>query len=1485
MPKVDKGNKIGSGSSVIPAAPLNMRYPPGCKEITEDLSTDDLVRRMKDIAMAFQQMSQEDDNSLYISLAKYLATDYFLDHPSRDVRLLVACAVADVFRVYAPNAPYQEPDLIKRIFTFFIQQLKGLQDPKDAIFKRYFYLLENLAWVKSFNICIELEDSQTIFCQLFSLIFKIVNDNHSEKVKNFMLDMMTPLIQEADTVSQKLIEIILWQIIEPRKSQHKQACWLATQIIRKTSKTIEPYLVSYFNSALTHGVHANAGELSDDEDGESLKEKKSQTTQATVSQLCELIYELNLICPAIMEGILPQLEFKIRSNEEKERCEFTKLLARLFSDKNSNLAEQYSELWKSFLGRFRDISVTVRMRCVQYSMHFLINHPELREDITEQLKQRQHDPDENVRYEVVMAIISAAKKGIENINEDLLSFVKERTLDKKFKIRREALFGMAQLYKLNNVSDVNIDDPTAPNAAALKMLNWIKNKCLHNYYQTQLDDRLLVERILHTCLIPFSLPLNQRMKTLYTFYCSIDAHAARAFNELLRQQLAVRKQVKEVLDILKEEKTDERDLILRQKIQATAKNLPEPVKADEYLQKLCKNLDANAGLRQHMEIIVTATSYFSIGEDGSFVPPPNCAQIEASVKEVLKSLGFPVQTNSFYIIVKQLMERIAPVLIDHQGLLQLFQYVSDSLIGDGEMDAQLGIENSARRGLQLIHSLSSVFPAIFYGREIFTQYLLPFLWESADHPEVAEVVLQILTNVGASVGAIKSASSTSTSAKLKSIPWWAQDEDIIQRIIDKFILKASSTKQSKYAIQCLDAIIQEENEKMNIFGEMIDKIKTTGLSLESQYFRNHLVTIGMIATCGGCVFFPAVLKSIVNKCIVQNLLLKDQRLIEEIQTQEEQEKARDQSDPAITYDLCSEEVKCKVEGIKLMVRWLFGLKQNSLTCTVNPTEAVSTYQKFAQNTLKLLKTLIANQGDLNENGLAGTTVEKAHLRLAAAAAMLKIAANDAVTSVAGPNGEPTVFSTSMSATSSIVNPTEWHILSTVLIDGEEFVREKFAQKLHKGLVSLALGLEFLAILCLGGTFENNSQMRTKLRQYLMLNLAKRRDLVKSKAQCNLKAIMPDCVMPYVIHLLAHSPFYTQFDDVQQLEIVKECLWFIMEPLVLKNEHYSFSFYKRTFENIKTCIDRVSASAPESIESNGGTNGSTPTISTMTNYKIYCACDLALGLVMSKTQNFLLKDFPVQPSLPGKYYMVSPSAVDNNLKCYLPPEMMFAPPKRCGLETEILGKITKTFSQQKAKSSRSSSVSSNNSNSAPIVVFTGDAVVDDNMIIEQEAPIEATVVQVQKTSTPVVIRSRKQELPTVQADTSGEEHAIAEQPPAKKARQEKEAEPVVPPPAPTRASRRGKSTPELVTETPASGEPATEQEVDTSKTTTKRPTRGGRGATAKVPEETAGGDVVEEQTSSRRSSRAVKKADAKPVAEEVETARPTRSTRSRTSKAK
>lgn len=73
---------------------------------------------------------------------------------------------------------------------------------------------------------------------------------------------------------------------------------------------MEPYLVSYFTNAITHGIDDNAGDLDIDDDGVTSHQKpvkgsrnnKSAAVSTSVTQICELIYELNRICPNIMDG-------------------------------------------------------------------------------------------------------------------------------------------------------------------------------------------------------------------------------------------------------------------------------------------------------------------------------------------------------------------------------------------------------------------------------------------------------------------------------------------------------------------------------------------------------------------------------------------------------------------------------------------------------------------------------------------------------------------------------------------------------------------------------------------------------------------------------------------------------------------------------------------------------------------------------------------------------------------------------------------------------------------------------------------------------------------------------------------------------------------------------------------------------------------------------------------------------------------------------
>ena len=54
--------------------------------------------------------------------------------------------------------------------------------------------------------------------------------------------------------------------------------------------------------------------------------------------------------------------------------------------------------------------------------------------ITERLRERAHDTDEGVRQEVVSAVVTAAKRDISKITNDMLTVIKERTLDKKVQV-------------------------------------------------------------------------------------------------------------------------------------------------------------------------------------------------------------------------------------------------------------------------------------------------------------------------------------------------------------------------------------------------------------------------------------------------------------------------------------------------------------------------------------------------------------------------------------------------------------------------------------------------------------------------------------------------------------------------------------------------------------------------------------------------------------------------------------------------------------------------------------------------------------------------------------------------------------------------------------------------------------------------------------------------------------------------------------------
>ncbi|XP_023198327.1 sister chromatid cohesion protein PDS5 homolog B isoform X1 [Xiphophorus maculatus] len=1150
-------------------------YPPGVKEISDKISKEEMVRRLKMVVKTFMDMDQdsEEEKELYLNLALHLASDFFLKHPDKDVRLLVACCLADIFRIYAPEAPYTSPDKLKDIFMFITRQLKGLEDTKSAQFNRYFYLLENIAWVKSYNICFELEDSNEIFTQLYRTLFQVINNGHNQKVHMHMVDLMSSIICEGDTVSQELLDTVLVNLVPAHKNLNKQAYDLAKALLKRTAQAIEPYITNFFNQVLMLG----------------------KTSVSDLSEhVFDLILELYNIDSHLLLSVLPQLEFKLKSNDNDERLQVVKLLAKMFGAKDSELAAQNKPLWQCYLGRFNDIHVPIRLECVKFASHCLMNHPDLAKDLTEYLRVRSHDPEEAIRHDVIVSIVTAAKKDLSLVNDALLNIVKERTLDKRWRVRKEAMMGLASIYRKYSLQGEG-------GREASKQISWIKDKLLHIYYQNSIDDRLLVERVFAQYMVPFNLETTERMKCLYYLYATLDTNAVKALNEMWKCQNMLRNHVKDLLDLIKKPKSEASSKAVFAKVMVITRNLPDPGKAQDFVKKLAQVLEDDERIRDQLETLVSPTC--------------SCKQAEVCVRDITKKLGSPKQpSNPFLEMVKFLLERIAPVHIDTESISALIKQVNKSIDGTAD-DEEEGVptEEAIRAGLELLKVLSFTHPVSFHSAETF-ESLLSCL--KMDDEKVAEAALQIFKNTGNKM--------EESFPHIKSV--------LLQVLQTK--AKRGPPRQAKYAIHCINAMFTNRDTH---FAQIFEPLHKSLDPANLEQLITPLTTLGHLAQLAP-EQFAAPLKSLVANFIVKDLLMNDRI------------PGKKTTKLWVSDDEVSPETMAKIQGIKLMVRWLLGVKNNQ--------------SKSGNSTLRMLTAILHSDGDLTEQGRMGKP-DMSRLRLAAACALLKLAQ------------EPCYHE--------IITLEQYQLCALVINDECYQVRQCFAQKLHRGLCRLRLPLEYMAVFALCAK-DPVKERRAHARQCLVKNVNIRREYLKQHAAISdkLLSLLPEYVVPYTIHLLAHDPDYVKVQDIEQLKEIKEALWFVLEIIMAKNENNSHAFIRKMVENIKQTKDAQASSDPK------------------TNEKLYTVCDVAMNIIMSKSTTYSLES-PKDPVLPSRFF-TKPDKNFSNTKNYLPPEMkaFFTPGKP--KSANVLGAVNKPLSsagkQLQSKASRMETTSNNDSSSNP-----------------------------------------------------------------------------------------------------------------------------------------------------------------------------------------
>lgn len=80
-----------------------------------------------------------------------------------------------------------------------------------------------------------------------------------------------------------------------------------------------------------------------------------------------LIYELHLISPTLMQGILPSLAAQLRCEDDATRSKVVQLLSKVYLTEGATYHDDFPQYFRDFIGRMNDALPSIRNDLIDYA--------------------------------------------------------------------------------------------------------------------------------------------------------------------------------------------------------------------------------------------------------------------------------------------------------------------------------------------------------------------------------------------------------------------------------------------------------------------------------------------------------------------------------------------------------------------------------------------------------------------------------------------------------------------------------------------------------------------------------------------------------------------------------------------------------------------------------------------------------------------------------------------------------------------------------------------------------------------------------------------------------------------------------------------------------------------------------------------------------------------------------------------------------------
>ncbi|KAK7321020.1 hypothetical protein VNO77_31092 [Canavalia gladiata] len=607
-------------------------------------------------------------------LAKALVCRSLLQHTDKDVRFLVAVCATELFRVKAPEPPFEDKHL-RDVFKLVISLFTDLADTASPLFSKRVKVLDTVAQLRCCVLMLEIGCTDLVL-EMFNIFFSVVRDDHHDLI-NAMTSIMINILNESEEAFQLLLEVILRNLIKQKKDTTFAAYQLAVSVIKACAQEDElnPLICRFLTSCI-HDREAVDCELKE--------------------FYHEIIFEVFQCAPQMLLAVIPSLIKELLAEQVEVRIKAVNLIGKLVALPEHHVAQKYHDLFVEFLKRFSDKSVDVRISALQCAKALYLANPHGREsqEIITSVEGRLLDIDDRVRMQAVLVACDISCSNLKHVPSKLISQVAERLRDKKISVRKRALQKLVEVYrdycKKCYEGSMTIDNH----------FEGIPCKIMLLCYDVDCKDYRLqnMEFVLADDLFPEHLSTEERTKHWIHQFSLFSSPHEKALNAILTQKRRFQNEMKNYLAMrkkLKEFCSEETQKKIGNMFTKMATSFPDSHKAEECLHELNQIKDNN--LFKSLEKLLEEQT-FTVG---------------LTIKDdLLVMIG---DSNPFNEFLRLLLSKCSSNIFSSEHVQCILNYLSNNENGNKDL------ENSS---VNLLLAIVRIFPSMLKGKEKQFQMLL-----------------------------------------------------------------------------------------------------------------------------------------------------------------------------------------------------------------------------------------------------------------------------------------------------------------------------------------------------------------------------------------------------------------------------------------------------------------------------------------------------------------------------------------------------------------------------------------------------------------------------------------------------------------------------------------------------------------------------------------------------------------------------------------